>query len=135
MAGETIQRTGIDPQQARKFGGPILNAAVWSVSFATGDLEATDIAQFGYIPNGSTLVGFHYWTDDLDGATSLVTKLTVGTTDVLTGLTWGRAAGGGFVAIDPITTTASTLVSMTVTTAPGTAQAGRIVLVPVYIGN
>lgn len=135
MAGETIQRAGIDPQQARHAKGPILNAAVWSVSFATGNLEATDIAEFGYVPNGATLVGFHYYADDLDSGTNLVTKVTVGGTDVLTGLTWGRSAGGGFVGIDPITTTAHTLVSMTVTTAPAGAQAGRIVLVPVYIGN
>ena len=135
MAGETIQRSGLDPQLARHAFGPILNAVVWTRELATTELELNDVFQVGYIPNGATLIGFHYYFDDLDSATSLVSKITVGSTDVLTGLTWGRSAGGDFVAIEPVTTTAATLVSWTVTTAPGGAQAGTFYLVPVYIGN
>jgi hypothetical protein len=60
---------------------------------------------------------------------------------VKTGITIGQADAKAthsltqFLSIDPITTTAETLVKVTFTTAAGTPAAGTLVLVPFYLGN
>jgi hypothetical protein len=142
MAGETTSRSGYtDPLP--KFGGPVLNAAVWTTELGTTQLELNDVINMGYIPKGSTLVGFFSYADDLDsnGAPALAWKITVGSTDVKTGLTIGQATSVSthsitqFLGIEPITATADTLVKVTFTTAAATAAAGTFCLVPVYIGG
>ena len=141
MAGETTARSGIDPQVLPLAQGPILNGAVWTTELATTQLELNDVIQMGYLPAGVTCIGFVAFADDLDGATALVWKITVGVTDVKTGVTIGQAPAVSthsltqFLAIDPVTTTAATLVSVTFTTAAGTAVAGTFCLTPIYIGN
>lgn len=141
MAGETTSRSGIDAEVLPHAPGPVLNSVVWTTELATSQLELADVINMGYIPNGATLLGFFVFADDLDAGTALVWKITVGSTDVKTGLTIGQAAAVSthsltqFVSIDPITTTDKTLVKVTITTAAGTAQAGTLVLCPVYIGG
>lgn len=142
MAGETTSRTGISDVVMPKAIGPMLTGAVWTTELATSQLQLADVLNMGYLPKGVTLVGFIPFVDDLDADASpaLVWKITVGSTDVKTGLTLGQAASlvtntGGFIAVEPLTTTATTLVSVTVTTAAATAAAGTFCLVPVYIGN
>lgn len=143
MAGETTARSGIDAQVLPHAQGPLLNGVVWTTELATTQLELNDVVQMGYIPNGVTLIGFVAFADDLDtnGSPALVWKITVGATDVRTGVTIGQAAAGltnsltQFLAIDPVTTTAATLVSVTFTTAAATAAAGTFCLTPVYLGN
>ena len=142
MAGETTARSGIDPQVLPLAQGPILNGVVWTTELATTQLELNDVIQMGYVPAGVTLIGFVAFADDLDtGAAALVWKITVGATDVKTGVTIGQADAklthtlSQFLSIDPITTTAATLVSVTFTTASATAAAGTFALTPVYIGN
>jgi hypothetical protein len=143
MAGETTARSGIDAQVLPLAQGPILNAAVWTTELATTQLELADVIQMGYIPSGVTLIGFVAFADDLDsnGSPALVWKITVGASDVKTGITIGQATAVSthsltqFLAIDPVTTTAATLVSVTFTTAAATAVAGTLCLTPVYIGN
>lgn len=141
MAGETTARSGIDAQVLPLAQGPVLNGAVWTTELATTQLELADVIQMGYIPAGVTLIGFVAFADDLDTATALVWKITVGAADVKTGITIGQAAALSthtltqFLSIDPVTTTAATLVSVTITTAAGTAAAGTLVLTPIYIGN
>ena len=140
MAGETTARSGIDAQVLPLAQGPVLNGAVWTTELATTQLELNDVIQMGYIPAGVTLIGFVAFADDIDTATTLAWKITVGSTDVKTGLTIGQASAVSthtltqFLAIEPITTTAATLVSVTFTTAP-TAAAGTFCLTPIYIGN
>lgn len=137
MAGETTSRSGLDIQQIPRVGGPVLNAAVWTHEYTTGQLELNDVLNIGYIPAGATLTGFFLYSDDLDSNVSpaLVRKITVGSTDVATGLTTGQSAGGAFVGIEPVSVTADTLVKVTNTTAAATAVAGTTVLVPLYIGG
>lgn len=142
MAGETTARSGINSRVVPLASGPILNGAVWTTELATSQLELNDVIQMGYVPAGVTLIGFVAFADDLDsGAAALAWKITVGSTDVKTGITIGQADAKvthsltQFLAIDPITTTAATLVSVTFTTAAATAAAGTFVLTPIYIGN
>ena len=142
MAGETTARSGINPDILPHAQGPILNGVVWTTEVVAGQLEAADVLQMGYLPANVTLIGFIAYADDLDtGAAALVWKITVGSTDVKTGMTIGQADAKithtltQFLSVDPYTTTAPTLVSVTFTTAAATGAAGTFCLVPVYIGN
>lgn len=143
MAGETTSRSGIDSDVLPHMQGPVLNSVVWTTELATSQLELNDVINMGYIPNGATLVGFFAYADDLDsnGSPALAWKITVGSTDVKTGITIGQATSVSthsvtqFLGIEPITTTAATLVKVTFTTAAATAAAGTFVLCPVYIGG
>lgn len=139
MAGETSQRSGLaaSKKSMPNGGGPLMNCAVWSHEYTTGQLEANDVLEAGYVPKGATLLGFFAFYDDLDsnGSPALVQKITVGSTDVKTGITTGQAGGGTFIGIEPITLTATTLVKVTNTTAAATAAAGTFVLVPLYLPN
>lgn len=137
MAGETTSRSGLDSQLIPRFGGPVVNSAVWTTELATTQLELNDVIQMGYIPSGATVIGFFVYSDDLDSnaTPALASKITVGSTDVATALTTGRSAGGAFVGIEPVTVTSDTLVSVTFTTAAATAAAGTYALVPLYICN
>jgi hypothetical protein len=142
MTASTVSRTGIATEAKPKFGGGVLNAANWTHELATTSIdENNDAVNMGYLPAGVTLIGFSYYCDDVDSGTALVAKITVGSTDVKTGITIGQADAKSthtltqFMSIDPYTTTAETLVTVTFTTAAGTPVAGTLVLVPFYIGN
>lgn len=143
MAGETTSRSGIDIDVIPHAQGPILNGAVWTTELATGQLELNDVINMGYVPKGATLIGFIAFADDLDsnGAPALAWKITVGSTDVKTGITIGQASSvsthsiSQFLGIEPITLTDATLVKVTFTTAAATAAAGTFCLTPVYIGG
>jgi hypothetical protein len=143
MAGETTSRSGINRRHTPLVGGPVLNGAVWSTSVTTGQLELADVLNMGYLPKGVTLVGFIAYATDMDtnGAPALVWKITVGSTDVKTGITIGQATALSthsltqFLGVEPVTTTEPTLVKVTITTAAATAAAGTLILVPVYLGN
>lgn len=143
MTATTVARTGITTEPLAKAGGPILNGMVWTHTVATTSIdEANDAIQMGYLPAGVTLIGFVLYAPDLDSGTpALITKITVGSTDVKTGITIGQADATvthtltQFLSIAPYTTTAETLVTITVTTAAATAVSGAISLTPIYIGN
>jgi hypothetical protein len=137
MAGETSQRTGISSKVIPYEGGPCINGAPWVASIGATQLQLNDVLEMGYLPANSTLIGFFVYATDMDtnGAPALVSKITVGSTDVPTGLTTGQAAGGAFVPISPITLTAKTLVKLTFTTAAATAAAGTYSMTPLYVGQ
>ena len=129
MAGETTAVT----TNKRKFKSmaPVLGQT-WSLAYATGELELADVKQFGYIPKGTTVIGFIYAPTDMDSGTAAIQKITVGSTDVATGLNGAQTGAASFVAIRPITVTEDTLVSVTTTTAAGTAVAGTLHLTALY---
>jgi hypothetical protein len=131
VAGETTSASAAERKAGgyTVYGGP---GETMTKAYATGQLELNDVMEFGYIPAGVKLLGFIYKPDDLDSSTGLVQKITVGSTDVATGLTGGQTGAGSFVAITPYTTTAPTLVKLTCTTAATGAQAGNVYLTPVY---
>ena len=142
MTATTVSRTGILTEAKPKVGGGVLNAVAWTHTVATTSSDENDDAvAMGYLPAGVTLIGFSYYSADLDSATGLVAKVTVGSTDVKTGITIGQATALSthsltqFMSIVPYTTTAETLVTVTFTTAATTPVAGNITLVPFYIGN
>lgn len=142
MTASTVNRTNLATSPQPRSIGPILNGAVWTHTLATTSIdEANDAVNMGYLPAGVTLIGFSVACADIDTSTGLVWKITVGSTDVKTGMTIGQADSKvthtltQFLSIVPYTTTAKTLVAITFTTAATTPAAGDITLVPIYIGN
>lgn len=131
MAGETTAVT----TNKRKFKttAPVIGQT-WSLAYATGELQANDVKEFGYVPANSTVIGFIYAPTDLDTGESpaVVQKITVGSTDVATALSGAQSGAASFVAIRPISVTADTLVKITTTTAPATAAAGTVHLTALY---
>lgn len=133
MAGETTSVSAA----ARVTGNKLplcgaLTGKLFTIPYATTQLELADVMEVGYIPEAVTLVGFLYAPTDMDSATGMVQKITVGGTDVATSLTGGQTGAKSYVAITPIVTTAPTLVSVTTTTAPTTPVAGTLYLTPIY---
>jgi|GEM_PF-2014185 len=138
MAGETkaVPTAFLKPQ--RKLAGSALCCTTFSNAVATTESELADVVELGYLPAGVTVVAVIVTTPDMDSSTGIVQKVTIGTTDVLTGIT---TAVLGSVAtqvpsvrgIVPYSTTAKTLVSTTYSTAAsGTPAAGTIFVSCMY---
>lgn len=135
MAGETTAVGAVARVTGKKLPFAAMTANPWTIAYATGQLETNDVQEAGYLPAGVTLVGFIYAPTDMDSGTALVQKLTVGSTDVATGLTGGQTGAKTFVGVTPLEITEPTKVTVTTTTAAGTAVAGTLYLTPVYFST
>lgn len=132
MAGETKAVPTAFAKPKRQLAGSGLCCTVFSNAVATTEQELADVVNLGYLPAGVTVVAVGIATPDMDSSTGIVQKVTIGSTDVLTGIT--TAVLGSVAtqvpsvrAIIPYATTDKTLVSTTYTTAAsGTASAGTI---------
>lgn len=124
MAGETTAAASADVPHEMPAG---LFLVPFTVSYATTQLEANDVMELGYLPV-CTVYGIVYSPTDMDTNVSpaVVQKVTIGSTDVATGLTGAQTGAKSFVGIAPTTLTAKTLAKVTTTTAPGTAAAGTL---------
>ncbi len=138
MAGETTSVAALARVTPKKLPFPALTATVFTLTYATTQLEANDVMEAGFVPANVTVVGFLYAPGDLDtnGSPAVVQKITIGSTDVATGLTGAQSGARSFVAINPYSVgDAPELVKVTTTTAPGTAAAGTVYLTPIYASN
>lgn len=131
MAGETkaVQVEYLKPKKQLSNAG--LCVQTFSVTLTTAEMEVGDVVQLGYLPAGVTVVAVSFASTDLDSGTAAVNKITIGSTDVVTGLTNAQAGSvattvSSVRAIIPQATTAKTLVSTTFTTAPGTPVGGDV---------
>lgn len=98
-----------------------------SHTYATAEIdENNDAVEFGYLPGGVTVVGVIIKSADLDshGSPTLAQKVTIGSSDVVTGDVTGKTGVGAAHWITPTSTTAPTLVKVTSTTKAATAVAG-----------
>lgn len=135
MAGETI---AVPAAAARTYyDNPGAGAFVvsFNLTFGTTDNELNDIQQAGYLPPNVKLLAVGFYPTDMDtnGAPAVVHKVTVGATDVVTGLTGAQTGTSSFTPVTnagrvlaPATT--PTLVQVQSTTAAATAAAGTAVL-------
>jgi len=138
MAGETTALAAGSWRAANSIPtqGPAaaLHTTTLSASFTTTDNQTNDVMEMGYLPEGITIVGVIVTATDMDtGGPTVVHKITVGSTDILTGLT---NAGTGATTFNPLPTPYKTaaydLVKVTSTTAATTAAAGTLSLRFVY---
>lgn len=125
MAGETTAAVYNDPPYAAAEG---MFLVPFTVAYATTQLETNDVMELGYIPANCTIWGIIYSPTDMDTNVSpgLVQKITVGSTDLVTGLTGGQTGTKSFQGVVPLTVTANTLAKVTSTTAAATAAAGTL---------
>jgi len=130
MAGETT--AALSTKAVRKLAGPGLTAFTWALPYSTAQNEAADIMQAGYLPAGVIVTGITLAPSASMAASALVMKVTIGSTDVVTGATAGVTPTRTHYPIVPITTTATTLVSITTTTAATTPAAATMHLTVFY---
>lgn len=133
MAGET---TAVPAAAARTYyDNPGAGAFVvsFNLTFGTGDNELNDVMEAGYMPPNVKILAVGWYPTDMDSGTAAVHKVTVGATDVVTGLTGAQTGAASFTPVTnaarvlaPATT--ATKVTVTTTTAAGTAVAGTAVL-------
>lgn len=125
MAGETTSALSANPPYEAAEG---MFLVPFTVSYATTQLELNDVMELGYLPANCTCYGIVYSPTDMDTNVSpaVVQKVTIGSTDVATGLTGAQTGAKSFVGIVPITVTSKTLAKVTTTTVPATAAAGTL---------
>lgn len=126
MAGETTAAASADVPVELPAGMFIVP---FTLSYSTTQNETNDVMEAGYLPV-CTVYGVIYAPTDMDTNVSpaVVHKVTVGSTDVVTGLTGAQSGAKSYNAITPLTLTAKTLAKVTSTTAAATAAAGTLYL-------
>ena len=127
MAGETTATTAKNPPVALPAG---LFVVPLSAAFSDTQNQLADVMEMGFVPANCTVLGLLYKPTDMDTNVSptLVHKVTVGSTDVATGLTGAQTGAGSFVPTVPTTVTTKSKVTVTSSTAAATAAAGTLYL-------
>lgn len=127
MAGETTATTALDAPFTVPTG---LCLVPFTTAFSSTQNETDDIMQIGYLPANCTVYGFIYAPTDMDTNVSpgLVHKITLGSTDLVTGLTGAQTGAKTFQPCVPTTITVKTLLSVQSTTAAATGAAGTLYL-------
>jgi len=125
MAGETTATTNLDPPMDMPAG---LFLVPFALSYSTSQNESNDVMEAGYLPANVTVHGFFVKATDMDTNVSpaVVHKLTLGSTDLVTGITAGQTGGQAVYACTPTTITEKTKLTVTTTTAAATAAAGTL---------
>jgi hypothetical protein len=102
----------------------------FTTAYGSTENETADVKNIGYLPPDVTVYGVHYRPTDMDtnGSPALVHKVTVGSTDIVTGLTGAQTGTGQTVPCIPLRLTAKTAVTVTSTTAAATGAAGTLYL-------
>jgi hypothetical protein len=134
MAGETTSLSATawrDSQVLPVLKGPTLHVHEVTATYSnTNQLELNDVMQVTYLPPGVKIWALGVTATDMDSSTGLVQKVTVGSTDIVTGLTNGQTAATTFHQLPAAyTTTNIELVTITNTTAAsGTPATGSVLL-------
>jgi VIT1/CCC1 family predicted Fe2+/Mn2+ transporter len=127
MAGETTGSPAANPPVGLPTG---LFVVPLSATYGSTENELNDVKQMGYIPADVQVLGFLYKPSDMDTNVSplVVHKITVGSTDLATGLTGAQSGAGSFVPCTPTRFTTKSLVTVTSTTAAATGASGTLSL-------
>lgn len=127
MAGETVTTTNLKPPYAAAEGRFLVP---FTTAYLSTNNELNDVMQIGYLPANVTVYGFVYLPTDMDTNVSpaVVHKITLGSTDLVSGLTGAQTGTGSYQPCVPTTITADTLLKVTTTTAAATGAAGTLYL-------
>jgi hypothetical protein len=110
----------------------------FTVSMATTSLDDVgDIVELGYLPANCTVVGFIVSSTDMDtnASPTATGKLTLGSTDVVTGIADQKAGTSTFYACSPQALTAVTKLQWNQTAVSATAAAGTLDVTALYINQ
>lgn len=131
MAGETVSLAASQVAALRQmsdgFGSGVFPVKFPRASFTTSNNETNDVMEFGYLPPYAVPLAALWQPTDMDTNVSpaVVHKITVGSTDIVTGLTGAQTGVANLAASARYTASASpALVKVTSTTAAATAAAG-----------
>ena len=131
MAGETTSLSATawrDANTIPAFKGPTLHIHEVTATYsATNQLEVNDVLELCYLPPGIKVWEIHVASTDMDTNVSptLAQKVTIGSTDVVTGITAGQTgANVGYPLGTAYTTSGYELVKITNTAAAATAATG-----------
>lgn len=122
MAGETTAAASLHPPYE---GAEGFFLVPFTVSYSTTQNETNDVMELGYLPGNCKVFGAIY-TPTAMAASALVHKITIGSTDVITGLTGAVAGTSSVQTWTPVSLTAKTLAKVTSTTAATTPAAGTL---------
>ncbi len=127
MAGETVATTD---KQAPYEASEGMFLVPFALTYGSTNNETNDVMEAGYIPANCTVYGILYVPSDMDTNVSpaVVHKVSVGSTDIVTGLTGAQTGTSSVNACAPTTVTAKTKVTVTTTTAAATGAAGTLKL-------
>jgi len=128
MAGETTSVAASSAFRIPKGVAVGMVGVPFTLTFSTTQNELNDVMEAGYLPANVIVVGALVKSDDMDsnGSPAVVHKITVGSTDIVTGITAAQSGGQAVYACTPLTLTAKTLVKVQTTTAAATAAAGSM---------
>jgi hypothetical protein len=144
MAGETTSLAAGAWKDAlyvptRGDAGSLLVHSLLATYTAATQLELADVMQVAYLPANMTIYGVIVKASDLDtdGSPALVQKITVGSTDIVAGITAGQDGSSAVhVCTTPYTTAAYDLVKVTCTTAAATgASSGTLRINLLFTGG
>lgn len=122
MAGETTVALSADPPFVVPTGFFLVP---FTVSYSTTQNETADVMELGYLPANCKVYGCIY-TPSAMAASALVQKITIGSTDVVTGLIGAVLGTSSLQTWSPVSLTANTLAKVTSTTAATTPAAGTL---------
>ncbi len=127
MAGETTAVASNDVPFELPAG---MFLVPFTLTYSSTQNETNDVMNVGYLPAGATVYGVVYAPTDMDTNVSpaVVHKITVGSTDIVTGLTGAQTGAKSVAVCTPLALTAKTLASVTSTTAAATGAAGTLYL-------
>lgn len=131
MAGETTSLSGSAARlQYAKVGSGTFIVPM-SLTFGATDNELNDVMEAGYIPPFTRVFAVIWAPTDMDtnGSPAVVHKVTVGSTDVVTGLTGAQTGAASLTvctqaSIVAAVSSSAQLVKVQTTTAAATAAAG-----------
>ncbi len=135
MAGETTSVAASAVRTQMSSPGAGLWPLRFDLSYSTTQNETNDVMEAGYLPAGAKVVAVSAHATDMDsGIAAVVHKVTVGSTDIVAGITAAQAAvasitptTAAYIQAAPVLT--EQLVKVTTTTAAATAVAGTLTLV------
>ena len=110
----------------------------FTISMATTSLDDVgDIVELGYLPANCTVIGFIVSSTDMDTNVSPTAtgKLTLGSTDLVTGIADQKAGTSSFYACTPTALTAVTKLQWNQTAVSATAAAGTLDVTALYINQ
>lgn len=129
MAGETTATTALDPPYVAAEGGFYIP---YTLTYsATNQLELNDVFEAGWFPPDVWVFGFSIKATDMDTNVSptLAQKISIGSTDLVTLITYGQTGTDGFRACTPTRITAKSKITVTNTAAAATAATGSMTIV------
>lgn len=109
----------------------------FTAAIATTSLDDIgDIVELGYLPANVTVIGVIVNATDMDsGSAALAYKLTVASTDIVTGITTGQSAASAFFGCVPLALTVVSKLVVNITTVAATAVAGTLNVTVLCINN